>query len=98
MRLLRANGSSRFKLICSVAIVAILLPSPATAYSVLTHEALIDASWDASLEPLLLARFPNTSAEALNEARAYAYGGSVIHELGYYPFGSRFFSNLLHYV
>ena len=98
MRLLRANGSSRFKLICSVAIVAILLPSPATAYSVLTHEALIDASWDASLEPLLLARFPNTSAEALNEARAYAYGGSVIHDLGYYPFGSRFFSNLLHYV
>jgi hypothetical protein len=98
MRLFRANGSSRFKLICSIAIVAILLPSPAPAYSVLTHEALIDASWDTSIKPLLLARFPKTTAEGLNEARAYAYGGAVIHDLGYYPFGSRFFSNLLHYV
>jgi hypothetical protein len=35
---------------------------------------------------------------ALLEARAYAYGGSVIQDLGYYPFGSHFFTNLLHYV
>ena len=97
MRLRRANGLS-LKLICSLAIVAILLPSPAPAYSVLTHEALIDAAWETSLKPLLLARFPKTSADALVEARAYAYGGAVIHDLGYYPFGSQFFSNLLHYV
>jgi len=89
---------SRRKLICAFAIVAVLAPSPAPAYSVLTHEALIDAAWDRSIKPLLLARFPRTSEAALNEARAYAYGGSVIHDLGYYPFGSRFFSNLLHYA
>ena len=86
------------KLICAVAIAAVLVPAPAPAYSVLTHEALIDAAWDRSIKPLLLARFPRTSEDALNEARAYAYGGSVIHDLGYYPFGSRFFSNLLHYA
>jgi hypothetical protein len=98
MRLLRASGPLRARLICGIAIVAILLPSPAPAYSVLTHEALIDAAWDTSIKPLLLARFPKAGADALNAARAYAYGGAVIHDLGYYPFGSKFFSNLLHYV
>ncbi|HEX8031358.1 MAG TPA: zinc dependent phospholipase C family protein [Vicinamibacterales bacterium] len=81
-----------------IALVALMVPSRAGAYSVLSHEATIDAAWDASIKPLLLARFPKTSAEALEDARAYAYGGCVIHDLGYYPFGSRFFSNLLHYV
>ena len=88
----------RAKLICVVTVVAVLVPAPAPAYSVLTHEATIDALWDTSIKPLLLARFPQTTEAALDEARAYAYGGCVIHDLGYYPFGSKFFSNLLHYV
>ena len=86
------------KLISVVVVAALLFPSRAPAYSVLTHEATIDTVWDSAIKPLLLARYPNTSTDALNEARAYAYGGSVIHDLGYYPFGSKFFSNLLHYV
>ena len=86
------------KLIGVVLVVALLIPARAPAYSVLTHEATIDTVWDVAIKPLLLARYPNTSTDALNEARAYAYGGSVIHDLGYYPFGSKFFSNLLHYV
>src|SRR5215216_77572 len=90
--------TSRAHLICVVAIMAILLPARAAAYSVLTHEAIIDALWDTSIKPLLLARFPKTTELALSEARAHAYGGCVIHDLGYYPFGSKFFSNLLHYV
>jgi len=73
-------------------------PRQAVAYSVLAHEAAIDVVWDTAIRPLLLRRFPNSSQEVLNEARSYAYGGSVIQDLGYYPFGSRFFSNLLHYV
>ena len=88
----------RAKLICVVAMLALLVPKPAPAYSVLTHEATIDALWDSSIKPLLLTRFPKTTDAALDEARAYAYGGCVIHDLGYYPFGSKFFSNLLHYV
>ena len=88
----------RGKLIGVVVIVALLVPARAPAYSVLTHEATIDTVWDLAIKPLLLARYPNTSAGELNEARAHAYGGSVIHDLGYYPFGSKFFSNLLHYV
>ena len=67
-------------------------------YSVLTHEAIIDASWKDSIEPLLLKRFPNATQEELLQAHAYAYGGAIIQDLGYYPFGSKFFSDLTHYV
>src|SRR5678809_4502 len=74
------------------------LPQPADAYSVLSHEANVDALWDSTIAPMLRARFPNASAEQIQEARGYAYGGCVIQDLGYYPFGSHFFSNLLHYV
>lgn len=90
--------SPRLKLIATVALIAVLLPARAPAYSVLTHQASIDTLWDGAIKPLLLSRYPKTSEADLNEARAYAYGGCVIHDLGYYPFGSRFFSNLLHYV
>jgi hypothetical protein len=72
--------------------------SPASAYSVLTHEQIIDLAWEQQLKPLLLARFPDTSPDQLNEAHAYAYGGSVIQDMGYYPFGNRHFSDLVHYV
>ena len=68
------------------------------AYSVLTHELLIDLTWKDLLEPLLLKRFPGTTPAGLQEAHAYAYGGCVIQDLGYYPFGNEFFSNLTHYV
>jgi zinc dependent phospholipase C len=73
-------------------------PSDARAYSALSHEANIDALWDTGIRPLLAKRFPRATPEELQKARAYAYGGSVIQDLGYFPFGSRFFSNLLHYV
>jgi hypothetical protein len=75
-----------------------LLPGPAAAYSVLTHEALVDVAWDGSIQPALLARFPGASAEDLRRARAYAYGGSLIQDLGYYPLGNKLFSNLAHGV
>lgn len=67
-------------------------------YSVLTHEAIIDAAWKDSIVPLLLSRFPDASREELLQAHAYAYGGAIIQDLGYYPFGSQFFSDLTHYV
>jgi hypothetical protein len=34
-------------------------------YSVLTHEAIVDAVWDASIQKMLLARFPAASPEEL---------------------------------
>jgi hypothetical protein len=70
----------------------------AFSYSVLTHEAIIDSTWDSAIKPLLLQRFPGSTADELTEAHAYAYGGSIIQDLGYYPFGSKFFSDLTHYV
>lgn len=81
-----------------LAALVVTAPRSARAYSVLAHEAAIDAAWDASIRPLLLRRYPRTSAAGLRDARAFAYGGSVIQDLGYYPFGNRFFSNLLHYT
>jgi len=67
-------------------------------YSVLTHEAVIDATWKDGIEPLLLNRFPYATPEELLQAHAYAYGGSLVQDMGYYPFGSKFFSDLTHYV
>jgi hypothetical protein len=65
---------------------------------VLSHEAIIDSSWDSGIKPLLLRRFPQTTPDELTEAHAYAYAGSIIQDMGYYPFGSKLFSDLLHYV
>jgi Zinc dependent phospholipase C len=69
-----------------------------SAYSVLTHEAIIDAAWKDSLVPTLLKRFPKATPDQLLQAHAYAYGGAIIQDMGYYPFGNAFFSDLTHYV
>lgn len=71
---------------------------PAAAYSLLTHEQLVDLTWQSSIAPLLRARFPGITPEALERARSYAYAGCVIQDIGYYPFGDAFFSDLTHYV
>src|SRR5690349_7162938 len=76
----------------------LLCTSASFAYSVLTHEEIVDLVWADELRPLLLKRFPGLTEEQLTEAHAYAYGGAVIQDLGYYPFGSVEFSNLTHYV
>ncbi len=78
--------------------LTLLLIPTVSAYSVLTHEALIDRNWDREIKPLLLARFPGSTDDQLKEARAYTYGGAIIQDMGYYPFGSKFFSNLAHYT
>jgi len=67
-------------------------------YSVLSHEALIDAAWERGIRPVLLRRFPNATPDELRQAHGFAYGGAIIQDLGYYPNGSHFFSDLVHYV
>jgi hypothetical protein len=88
---------------CSLFLYLILLlplafTRPAAAYSMLTHEEIIDLTWADSIQPLLLKRYPNLTPDQLRDAHAFAYGGCVIQDLGYYPFGKPSFSNLLHYV
>ena len=68
------------------------------AYSVLTHEEIVDLLWLDEIRPLLVQRFPSLTPDQIKEAHAYAYGGAVIQDLGYYPFGSAEFSDLAHYV
>lgn len=92
------NGVARTAVIGALVLCGLSAPRPAAAYSVLAHEANIDALWDGTITPLLLARFPEATPDQIQDARGYAYGGCVIQDLGYYPFGSKFFSNLLHYV
>jgi hypothetical protein len=88
----------RAAIVCAL-VASVMAPArEARAYSVLAHEANVDALWETSLRPLLARRFPRASREDVMQARAYAYGGAVIQDLGYYPFGSHFFSNLVHYV
>jgi len=81
-------------------IVICLLATPAVsnAYSVLTHEAIVDALWEKSIQPLLLQKYPGLTEVQLNEAHSYAYGGAISPDMGYFPFGSEFFTNLVHYV
>ncbi len=105
--LVRQNGmprSGRMKLhsklgrvLLALSLMLFCVPN-CVGYSILTHEAIIDAAWEDSIEPLLLKRFPNATSEDLLKAHAYAYGGAIIQDLGYYPFGNRFFSDLTHYV
>jgi hypothetical protein len=91
--MLKLNGKHLF-----IAIILLVLSAKVNAYSVLTHEALIDASWDKFIKPLLKSKYPAATNEQLTEAHAYAYGGSLLADMGYYPFGNTYFTNLAHYV
>ena len=93
MNLFFARTIALCLLACSLA-----LPSPAHAYAVLSHEAIIDAAWETHIKPLLLKKFPQATEEDLSRAQAYAYGGAIIQDMGYYPYGSPFFSDLTHYI
>ena len=75
-----------------------IMGQPCSEYSVLTHEQIVDMRWRDQIQPLPLKRFPQASEAELKKAHAYAYGGSVVQDMGYYPFGSHFFSDLVHYV
>ena len=94
------SRSSRLFSVCAAALLVVVLIGSvrSSAYSVLTHEEIVDLLWTDEIRPLLLRRYPGLSEDQLKEAHAYAYGGAVIQDLGYYPFGSREFSDLVHYV
>jgi hypothetical protein len=90
MRIIRAS--------CCFFLLILPAAREASAYSVLTHEAIIDSAWDTDLKPRLRARFPNATEDDLRKAHAFTYGGCIIQDMGYYPFGSKLFSDLVHYV
>src|SRR5712692_5978557 len=101
-QLTRAAIPGGWRLFCirvlALFLIALMCGGGSFAYSVLTHEEIVDLLWTDEIRPLLLKRFPDLTEEQLKEAHAYAYGGAVIQDLGYYPFGSVEFSNLVHYV
>jgi len=78
--------------------IGILIPLSSKGYAVLAHEALIDASWEKYLQPLLKKQYPASTDEELKKAHSYAYGGALIADMGYYPFGSTYYTDLAHYV
>jgi hypothetical protein len=78
--------------------LVLVAPPPLRAYGVLSHLAVVDAAWDGSIVPVLQQRFPGLTAEDLRRAHAFAYGGALAQDMGYYPGGSRALSNLMHYV
>ncbi len=85
--------------VTTIGVVAALIvcAPPCRAYSVLTHEAIIDVLWDTNIRSLLLKRFPDATPDELLKAHAYVYGGAIIQDIGYYPHGNKFFSDLAHY-
>jgi Zinc dependent phospholipase C len=79
-------------------LILLLCPPGCAAYSVLSHEAIVDAAWEPSIKPVILKYFPDATEEQLRKAHGYAYGGAIIQDLGYYPFGNHLFTDLAHYV
>jgi hypothetical protein len=95
MKKIAVNNIARMAALIAIIIA---IPHATPGYSVLTHEAIIDQTWKDSLQPILLKRFPRLTDEQLREAHAHAYGGAIIQDLGYYPFGNKFFTDAVHYV
>jgi len=91
IRLLLRRSGCLFSLIAA-------LSSVCAAYSVLTHEQVIDLVWKDNIRPLLVERYPQATPDDLKKAHAFAYGGSLVQDMGYYPFGNKYFSDLTHYV
>src|SRR4051812_37793264 len=79
-------------------LLLLLRPTTSCSFALLAHEAIVDATWDKSIKPLLKLKYPKATEEELKKAHAYVYGGTIIPDLGYYPLGRTEFSNLLHYV
>jgi hypothetical protein len=82
----------------AILVAQVCMVQTCAAYSVLTHEEIVDLAWKDNLVPLLKKRFPDATDDDLKKAHAFAYGGSVMQDMGYYPFGSKHFSDLTHYV
>src|SRR5678809_1065575 len=93
-----SKRSRWFASVSAVLMVLLFCNSEVSAYSVLTHMEIVDLAWTEGIRPMLVRRFPNLSEDEITKAHAYAYGGSVIQDLGFYPFGSVEFSDLVHYV
>src|SRR2546423_14309128 len=85
------------RIVVALGLLAILVQGCA-AYSVLTHEQVVDLVWKDDIEPILKIQFPASTEEDLRKAHAFAYGGSLLQDMGYYPFGNKYFSDLTHYV
>lgn len=92
------SGRLRKSTNLAVVLVFLLFSQLTQSYSVLTHEQIVDLLWNDQIQPLLKQRFPQSTEDDLRKAHAYAYGGCVIQDMGYYPFGSHYFSDLVHYV
>ena len=86
------------KSLMALLLVVCSLSRVCAGYSVLTHEEFIDLLWPDQIKLLLLQKYPGASEDDLRKAHAYAYGGCLIQDMGYYPFGNRLFSDLVHYV
>src|ERR1700749_1155128 len=87
-----------FRSVIIAIILSLFYPLSSKAFSVYAHLAIIDASWKKSIVPLLKEKFPNATEDELKIAHSYAYGGSLMPDMGYFPFGSVYFTNLIHYV
>ncbi|MBV8830748.1 MAG: zinc dependent phospholipase C family protein, partial [Acidobacteriaceae bacterium] len=91
------GGFGRFRT-CVLGLLAFAGVQNCFGYSVLAHEALVDALWDVKIRGLLLAAYPNSTRDEMKKAHGFAYGGAILQDLGYYPHGSPQFSDFTHYV
>ena len=98
LNVLRRRLARVFAACLAAVLIPLLAVPPAQGYSVLSHEESVDLAWKSNIEPLLRERYPDATPEQIRVAHSYAYGGAIIQDLGYYPFGDHQLSDLLHYV
>lgn len=104
VHLMKKNYANKFcqfqRIFLSLVLIGVYMftPNSSKGLGVLTHEAVVDAAWEKTILPLLKERFPQSTEEELTNAHAYAYGGAVSPDMGYYPFGNPYFTDLVHYV
>jgi len=94
----KKGTANRCSFLLALVLALFSFPKVSSGYSLLTHEQIVDIVWKDHIEPLLRSRFPEATLEQLRTAHAFAYGGCLIQDIGYYPFGNKFFSDLTHYV
>ncbi|HWO02668.1 MAG TPA: zinc dependent phospholipase C family protein, partial [Blastocatellia bacterium] len=95
---MKSSAVKNIARLAALIVVVVAMTQVTRGYSVLTHEAIVDQSWKDSIQPILLERFPQATNDQLREAHAYAYGGSIIQDMGYYPLGNKFFTDAVHYA
>jgi hypothetical protein len=71
-RAVNCSSTIRGFIIIIVSLMKLYLPPDLPAYSVLSHQTLVDAAWETDILPLLRERFPGAPPDDLVRSHGFA--------------------------